>query len=82
MCNVKCVMAPAVSMLKVRGIYSREDYIKKGKMILPSEKQNVCTQQCHNQASPFVRDGYKFDFENRKSIGTHKHNLHYIYIPF
>ncbi len=88
MANVQCEMCHgpgsiyAEMMLKVRGTYRREDYIKKGKMILPSEKQNVCTQKCHNQASPFVRAGYKFDFKNRKAIGTHKHNLHYIYIPF
>ena len=69
-------------MLKVKGTYTRQDYVKEGKMIMPSKKDNVCTQQCHNQASPFVKPGYKFDFNDRKKIGTHKHNLQYIFMPF
>ncbi|MDH5571644.1 MAG: cytochrome c family protein [Gammaproteobacteria bacterium] len=88
MANVQCEMCHgpgslyAQMMLQVKGTYTRQDYINKGKMIMPSKQNNVCTQQCHNQASPFVKPDYNFDFENRKAIGTHKHNLQYIYMPF
>ncbi|MCW9023498.1 MAG: cytochrome c family protein [Gammaproteobacteria bacterium] len=88
MANVQCEMCHgpgsiyAEMMVKVRGTYTREDYIKKGKMIMPSQEQNVCMTQCHNRASPFVKTDYKFDFTDRKAMGTHKHNLQYIYMPF
>ena len=88
MTNVQCETCHgpgsiyAQMMLKVKGTYTRQDYIEKGKMIMPSKQNNVCTQQCHNQASPFVKPNYNFDFESRKATGTHKHNLQYIDMPF
>ena len=88
MANVQCEMCHgpgsiyAEMMQKARGTYKREDYIKKGKLMLPSPKMNICAAQCHNAASPFVRHDYSFNFDDRKAIGTHKHNLQYIYMPF
>jgi len=72
----------AEMMLKKRGTYSREDYIAIGHMIMPSEAMNVCTDQCHNQKSPFVASGFEFDFEDRKGSGTHRHDIKYIDMPF
>ena len=68
-------------MYKKKGTYKREDFVKAG-MIMPSEKNNICTQKCHNQGSPFVKGNYKynFSFEFRKDIGTHRHDLKYIYM--
>ncbi|MFC1683891.1 cytochrome c family protein [Pseudomonadota bacterium] len=88
MANVQCEMCHgpgsiyAEMMLKKRGTYTREDYIKQGGMTMPSTKTNVCTDQCHNDESPFVASGFKFDFENRKAIGTHRHDIKYIDMPF
>ncbi len=89
MANIQCEMchgpgsAYMEMMLKPRGTYTREDYVAQGGLILPSSEQNVCTQQCHNSQSPFVpADGYNFDFEDRKAIGTHRHDLQYIDVPF
>ncbi len=69
-------------MLKKRGTYTREDYIRKGGLTMPSPENNVCVEKCHNDASPFIRPNMKFDFENRKAMGTHRHDLRYIYMPF
>jgi hypothetical protein len=68
-------------MYKKRGTYKREDFINAG-MTMPSEKDNVCTRKCHNPKSPFVkaRYDYKFSYEYRKDIGTHRHDLKYIYM--
>lgn len=68
-------------MLKKKGTYKRADYIEKGGLTLPSEKNNVCVSKCHNPKSPFVYS-LDFDFENRKAIGTHRHDLRYIDLPF
>ncbi len=72
----------AEMMLKKQGTYTLEEYQTKGGLTMPSPKNNVCAAQCHNPASPFVGSGYQFDFEDRKAIGTHKHDLNYIYLPF
>lgn len=69
-------------MLKKLGTYTLEDYKTLGGLTMPSPESNVCTEQCHNHASPFISSGFQFDFENRKSIGTHRHDLEYIYMPF
>lgn len=88
MASVQCEMCHgpgsvyAEMMLVKRGTYTREDYIKDGGLILPSVKKNMCTDQCHNPASPFVKPNYTFNFEDRKAMGTHSHNLRYIYMPY
>jgi len=66
-------------MYKKKGTYKREDFINAG-LTLPSEQNNVCTRKCHNTNSPFIKSGYKFDFTSRKAIGTHRHDLQYIYM--
>jgi len=68
-------------MLKKRGTFSRKDYIEKGGLTMPSKENNVCVKKCHNDKSPFV-SGQDFNFEDRKAIGTHRHDLRYIYLPF
>jgi hypothetical protein len=88
MANVQCEMCHgpgsiyAEMMLKKRGTYTRQDYIEQGGMTMPSPETNVCTNQCHNDESPFVASGFVFDFENRKAMGTHRHDLKYIDMPF
>ncbi|MFC1603377.1 cytochrome c family protein [Pseudomonadota bacterium] len=88
MANVQCEMCHgpgslyAEMMLKKRGTYTREDFIKIGGMTMPSPDNNVCSQQCHNQTSPFIGSGFEFDFEDRKAIGTHRHDIKYIGMPF
>lgn len=85
MTGVQCEMCHGAGgrytkmMYKKKGTYKREDFIKAG-MMMPSEKENVCTRKCHNAKSPFVKPGYNFDFTNRKAIGTHRHDLKYIYM--
>lgn len=69
-------------MMKKQGTYALEEYQTLGGLIMPSPEKNVCTEQCHNPSSPFISSGYDFDFENRKAIGTHRHDLQYIYMPF
>lgn len=69
-------------MIKKQGTYTLEEYKTIGGLTMPSEENNLCTDKCHNQASPFVGSGYVFDFENRKASGTHRHDLQYIYMPF
>ena len=71
----------AQMMLKKRGTYKREDYTAQGGLTFPSEENNVCVQKCHNERSPFITV-VDFDFENRKAIGTHRHDLRYIDLPF
>lgn len=66
-------------MYKKKGTYKREDFIKGG-LTLPTDQNNVCTQKCHNANSPFVKPGYNFNFTDRKGIGTHRHDLQYIYM--
>jgi len=68
-------------MLKKRGTYKRADYIEKGGLTMPSAENNVCVKKCHNPKSPFVHS-LEFNFEDRKSIGTHRHDLRYIDLPF
>ena len=48
--------------------YKREDIAAVGSIFPPTETQ---CQGCHNTDSPFVGDDYVFDFEQRKSEGTH-----------
>ncbi|MCF6282869.1 MAG: cytochrome c family protein [Candidatus Polarisedimenticolaceae bacterium] len=87
MVNVQCEMCHGPGsiyvemMLKKRGTYTREDYLTKGGMTMPSKESNICTTACHNQASPFINAGFEFNFENRKDIGTHRHDIEYIDNP-
>ena len=88
MANVECEMCHgpgskyAEMMLKVPGTYTLDDFKEKGGLTMPSAENNACTEKCHNADSPFVGSGFEFDFEDRKSMGTHKHDLEYIYLPF
>ena len=68
-------------MVKKKGTYTMDDYRKKGGLTMPSEQNNICAEKCHNTDSPFVYT-LKFNFEDRKAIGTHRHDLRYIYLPF
>lgn len=68
-------------MVKKKGTYTLADYKKKGGLTMPSEKNNICAEKCHSEDSPFVYT-LKFNFEDRKAIGTHRHDLRYIYLPF
>ena len=68
-------------MVKKKGTYTLADYKQKGGLTMPSEKNNICAEKCHNKNSPFVYT-LKFNFEDRKAIGTHRHDLRYIYLPF
>ncbi len=72
----------AEMMLKKRGTYTREDFMNTGGMTMPSPDNNICARKCHNQKSPFIGSGFEFDFENRKAIGTHRHDIKYIDMPF
>ncbi len=87
MANVQCEMCHGPGsiysemMLKKQGTYSLEEYQTKGGLVMPSPQNNICAK-CHNPTSPFVGSGYRFDFEDRKAMGTHKHDLNYIYLPF
>jgi hypothetical protein len=64
------------------------DYLAKGKMTIDNKeykraelvaaslvvpRAETCTTICHNDKSPFVKAGYVFDFEARKTAGTHEH---------
>lgn len=69
-------------MLKKLGTYTREDYIKMGKLQMPTAEKNACTEKCHHEGSPFVNPDLKFDFESRKALGTHRHDIRYIDLPF
>jgi len=71
----------AQMMLKKKGTYTRADYMEKGGLTMPSEENNVCVKKCHNPKSPFVYS-LDFKFEDRKAIGTHRHDLRYIDLPF
>ncbi len=88
MIDVQCEMCHgpgslyAEMMLKKRGTYTRNDFMKVGGMTMPSADNNVCTQQCHNQNSPFISSGFEFKFEDRKASGTHRHDIKYIDMPF
>jgi hypothetical protein len=88
MTNVQCEMCHGPGsvylemMLQKRGTYTLEDYRRVGGLRMPSAEDNVCTEQCHNTKSPFVGSGFEFNFEDRKAIGTHRHDLEYIYLPF
>ena len=68
-------------MVKKKGTYTLEDYKKTGGLTMPSEENNICMEKCHNKNSPFVYT-LQFNFEDRKAIGTHRHDLRYIYLPF
>lgn len=50
--------------------YKRADLEAAGMISKPTKE--TCLK-CHNEKSPFVRKGYVFDFEKRKSQGTHQH---------
>ncbi|GEM_PF-729569 len=88
MTDVQCEMCHgpgshyAEMMMKKRGTYTREEFMEIGGMIMPSADNNTCTQQCHNQSSPFIRSGFEFNFEDRKASGTHRHDIKYIDMPF
>lgn len=69
-------------MLKKKGTYTRADYVEKGGLIMPSKENGVCEDKCHNEASPFVTPDRKFNFADRKAIGTHKHDTKQISMPF
>lgn len=49
--------------------YKRAEIEAVGSIYPPSEEQ--CAQ-CHNEKSPFVGEGYVFDFEQRKADGAHE----------
>ena len=68
-------------MVKKKGTYTLADYKEKGGLAMPSEKNNICAEKCHNKNSPFIYT-LKFNFDDRKAIGTHRHDLRYIYLPF
>ena len=50
--------------------YQREDLLAAG-LVLPSAE--TCTTLCHNEKSPFLSEETVFDFETRKTEGTHEH---------
>jgi hypothetical protein len=68
-------------MFKKRGTYKITDYMEKGGLVMPSKDNNICVKKCHNESSPFVYS-LDFNFEDRKAIGTHRHDLRYIDLPF
>lgn len=49
--------------------YKLADLLAVGLVSPPTEE--TC-KQCHNEESPFVGEGYVFDFEQRKADGTHE----------
>jgi len=49
--------------------YKREDIAAVGSIYPPTEEQ---CRECHNEDSPFVGEGYVFDFEQKKGEGTHE----------
>jgi len=85
--NVQCEMCHgpgsiyAQMMLKKKGTYVRADYVEKGGLTMPSAENNVCVEKCHNPKSPFVYS-LNFKFEDRKAMGTHRHDIRYIDLPF
>lgn len=88
MANVECEMCHGPGsvyvdmMMEKAGTYTLDDYKELGGLTMPSPENNVCSEKCHNPKSPFVGSGFEFDFEDRKAIGTHRHDLDYIYLPF
>jgi mono/diheme cytochrome c family protein len=50
--------------------YKRADLVAAG--MVESVGDGQCTG-CHNSESPFVEEGYVFDFEANKDTGTHEH---------
>jgi hypothetical protein len=50
--------------------YKRADLLKLGLVAISAE---TCTGQCHNTKSPFVGKDYVFDYEQRRTQGTHVH---------
>jgi mono/diheme cytochrome c family protein len=50
--------------------YKREEMLAAG-LVVPNAK--TCTTTCHNEKSPFAKPGEAFDFEARKTKGTHEH---------
>ena len=50
--------------------YKRAALVAVG-LVVP--KADTCTSSCHNEKSPFVKAGYVFEFEKRKTAGTHEH---------
>jgi len=51
--------------------YKRADIEAVGSIFPPTEEQCI---GCHNTDSPFVDDDYVFDFEQRKTEGTHENS--------
>ena len=49
--------------------YKRADIAAVGSIYPPTEAQ---CRVCHNEKSPFVGEGYVFDFEQRKKDGAHE----------
>ncbi len=49
--------------------YKRADIAAVGSIYPPTEAQ---CRVCHNEESPFVGEGYVFDFEQRKKDGAHE----------
>jgi hypothetical protein len=49
--------------------YKRADIEAVGSVYPPREEECM---QCHNDESPFVGEGYVFDFEQRKAEGAHE----------
>ncbi len=88
MANVECEMCHGPGsiyvdmMMEKLGTYTLDDYKEQGGLTMPSAEDNVCGDKCHNPNSPFVSSGFVFDFEDRKAIGTHRHDLDYIFMPF
>ncbi len=88
MANVECEMCHGPGsvyvdmMMEKTGTYTLDDYKELGGLTMPSPENNICSEKCHNLKSPFVGSGFEFDFEDRKAIGTHRHDLDYIYLPF
>jgi len=50
--------------------YTREELYAAGMTKIGKE---TCASKCHNKDSPLVGDDYVFDYEKRKTQGTHEH---------
>jgi hypothetical protein len=51
-------------------MYKRSELIEAG-LVIPDA--STCTALCHNENSPFFKADQPFDWEKRKSEGTHEH---------
>ncbi|MGH9367221.1 MAG: cytochrome c family protein [Thermoanaerobaculia bacterium] len=50
--------------------YKRAEMVNLGLVLIDAE---TCTSQCHNNRSPFVGKDYVFNYEQRRTQGTHEH---------